>query len=141
MNRSPLRRAMSMLVFASALPLFVLGCPKKQPEVVDAGPPPPPVIDAGPTQVGPLDDDGGDEAEAEAAAPKHTGPGVNVNTAHVKQCCNALRKQFGTAPEVQALILACDNVALQAGSGTAPEFAAFRQLLKGRVLPAGCQGL
>jgi hypothetical protein len=142
MKRSTRSRALSMLVVASAMPLFVLGCPKKNTEWVDAGPPPSAVVDAGVTQLTPLDDDGGDDGEAEAeAAPKHTGPAVNVNQARIKQCCNALRKQFGTAPEVQALILTCDNVAAQAGGGTAPEFAAFRQLLKGHTLPATCQGL
>jgi hypothetical protein len=147
MKRSLRSRAMSMLLLGSALPLFVLGCPKKSaPDVPDSGAPIA-VIDSGVTVVGPLDD-GGDDGEAEAeAAPHHTGPAVNINTARIKQCCNAIRsqaKQLGASPEANiltGLALQCDNVASQASSGTAPEFAAFRQLLKGRVLPAGCQGL
>jgi hypothetical protein len=148
MTRRTLRRALTSLAVTSALPLLLLGCPKKTTPSADAGAPPPTASSSGPTVLTPLDDDAGDQDAAEAAPPPHaTGHPVNINTAHIKQCCTALRTQakaLGASPEANVLLsfaVQCENVAAQAGGGNAPEFAAFRQLLKGRVLPAGCQGL
>lgn len=145
MIRTPAQRAALMIAFTSAIPLLMLGCPKKTPDVVDSGPAAPEVVDSGPTVLAPLDDDAGDAAEAEA--PKHGGgKPVNPNTARIKQCCNALRTQakgLGTSPEANILLnvaTQCDAFAVAATSGNAPEFAAFRQMLVGHTLPASCQG-
>ncbi len=137
-RRSPIVRAATVIAFTGAIPLVLMGCPKKTPEAVDSGPATVAEVDAAPVVLAPLDDDAGDAAEAEA--PKHATHPWNPNKAHIQQCCNALRKQFGTAPEAAALVNSCDTVAAQT-TGTAPEFAMFRQLLQGRTLPAACQGL
>jgi hypothetical protein len=146
MNRSPFRRALSLLAVAVALPLFTLGCPKKtSPVEVDSGPDQPTVIDAGVTQLEPLEDDSGPEA-APPAPVGHGGGGGSTNQYRIKQCCAAMRKQatgMGVSPEANLLIglaAQCDLVAAQAAGGTAPEFGVFRQMIAGRTLPAACSG-
>jgi hypothetical protein len=147
-RRITARRALFTLVFTGALPILLVGCPKKPP------PPPPDVpdtapaeVDSGPTVITPLDEeDAGDAAEAEAPKKKY-GPAPNANAAAIKQCCNAMRaqaKSLGTSPEAnQVLSVAqlCDTFAVAATSGNAPEFAMVRNALKGHQLPTACQGI
>jgi hypothetical protein len=144
------RRLPAVLILAvtGSLPLLLLGCPKKPPppvEVVDAAPAAP--VDSGPTILTPLDDDSGPDA-AEAAAPKKAyHPPANTNAAAIKQCCAALRteaKALGASPESGVLITLagqCDQFAVAATSGNAPEFAAIRQMLSRGTMPAACQGI
>jgi len=148
MNRSPFCRALSLLVVAAAMPLFTLGCPKKPaPAVVDAAPDEPAVIDAGVTQLEPLDEDSGPEAGPPAPT-GHGGSGASGsgNQYRIKQCCTAMRKQaagMGVSPEANILIglaAQCDLIAAQAVGGTAPEFGVFRQMIAGRTLPSACAG-
>jgi hypothetical protein len=149
MNRSPFRRALSLLVVTLAMPLFTLGCPKKPaPVEVDSGLDEPSVVDAGVTQLEPLDDDSGPEAAPPAPA-GHAGGGgsANANQYRIKQCCAAMRKQaagMGASPEANILVgfaAQCDLIAAQAVGGTAPEFGVLRQMIAGRTLPAACAGL
>jgi hypothetical protein len=141
MPRSPVRRALHLLVFATAMPVFLLGCPKKpMPAQEDAAPPPPassqPVLDLAP------DMDAGDQVDASDAGKKWTGPGMNPNEAKVRQCCNALAALAGTDPTLKAAVAQCYVIAQQVGSkGTAPEFAGVRALLMGKTLPGSCAGL
>jgi hypothetical protein len=142
------QRAVIAVSFMGILPLLLLGCPKKPPppvEVPDAAPAP--EVDSAPTVLTPLDEmDAGDGGEAEA--PKHTyHPPVNGNAAAIKQCCGALRTQaktLGTSPEANVLIglsVQCEQFAMAATTGNAPEFAQLRSMLKGRSLPAACQAI
>ena len=147
MIRAPLRRlsATSFLVIA---PLFTLGCPKKPPPPVEveaaAGPE---VIDAGVTQLEPLDEDSGPEAGPAPALHGGTAGGGGTNAARIRQCCNGMRKQasgLGPSPEANILVglaAQCDLIAAQASGGTAPEFGILRQMLSGRTIPAACSGL
>jgi len=95
-----------------------------------------------------MEEDAGADADAEAAAPKYTGPAVNTNVARIQRCCQALAaeaKKNPTSPEAATLASAaaqCSVLASHVGpSGTAPELAAVRQLLVGRTVPAACNGL
>jgi hypothetical protein len=98
------------------------------------------------TELAPLTDDAA--AEAEAAAPKRYaggGGGMTGNQVKIKACCNAMRtqaKQMGTSPEayqVTAAAAMCDQFSTQVGaSGSAPEFAQIRGMLKSVTLPAAC---
>ena len=149
MNRSPFHSALSLLAVAVAMPLFTLGCPKKPaPVELDSGPEEPTVIDAGVTQLEPLDDDSGPEAAPPAPTGRGGGGGGgSTNQYRIKQCCSAMRKQatgMGASPEANILIglsAQCDLIAAQAVGGTAPEFGVLRQMLAGRTLPAACSGL
>jgi hypothetical protein len=148
MIRSPLRTP-SVVWILVITPFFALGCPKK--------PPPPPeleaaaepeVIDAGVTQLEPLDEDSGPEAGPPAPPPRGgTAGGGGTNAARIRQCCNGMRKQatgLGPSPEANILVglaVQCDLIAAQAAGGTAPEFGVLRQMLSGRTLPAACGGL
>jgi len=147
MTRSPVRRALSFLAFTTSVPMLVMGCPKKQAEVVDAEPPPPattPTV----TELAPLTDDGGPDADAAEAGPKKwSGGGYNSNQMKIKECCNAMRAQakaMGTgSPEafqVNAMAAQCDVLVTQVGSqGNAPEFAQLRAILKSIKLPEACK--
>lgn len=149
-NRSRLHSfALVVLVAAtSAFTFSCSSCKKPPPPAEEAGPPEPEVVDAGVTQLEPLDEDSGPET-GPAAPPGHGGghPGVGGNAAKIKQCCNAMRKQaagMGPSPEANLVIglaAQCDLIAAQAAGGTAPEFGAFRQMITGRTLPAACNGL
>jgi len=149
MTRSPVRRAALFLAFTISIPAWVMGCPKKQPAVEDAqAPAPPPASTPTVTELAPLTDDGGEEAEAEASAPKKYtgGPAYNANQLKVKQCCNAMRTQakaMGSSPEafqINNLATQCDMFAAQIGAqGNAPEFNQLRQILKSVKLPSVCQ--
>ena len=125
MTSSPARRAVIFFTFALAFPVFVMGCPKKQPPVVDAG-------------------DEGDGAP-DAGPKKWTGPGVNPNQAKIQMCCRAMRAQaktLGASPEAFQLTAAaaqCDVFAKQVGpAGNAPELNQLRQVLRSVKLPNGC---
>jgi len=139
----------SLIVLVAAMPVFTLGCPKKPapPAVEEAAAPEPVVIDAGVTQLEPLDEDSGPETGPAVPVRHGGGSGVSGNAARIKQCCNAMRKQaagMGASPEaniVLGLALQCDQIAIQAAGGTAPEFGAFRQMIMGRTLPSACNGM
>lgn len=146
MTRSPARR-LFFVALTLSFPMLVLGCPKKQPMVQDAGEPPPPPPSASVTELAPLTDDGGEEAEAEAAAPKKwVGPAVNPNQRKIEACCYAMRTQAKSlgpnSPEgfqLNALASQCDVFAKQVGpAGNAPEFAQLRAILRSVKLPSAC---
>jgi hypothetical protein len=140
---------LSLVVLLAAMSVFALGCPKKPPPPVveDAAPPDPVVVDAGVTQLEPLDDDSGPETGPAAPVRHGGGSSTSGNAARIKQCCNAMRKQaagMGASPEANMVIglaAQCDLIAAQAAGGTAPEFGAFRQMITGRTLPAACNGM
>jgi hypothetical protein len=147
MKRSSARRAAVLFTFALAFPVFMLGCPKKQPPVVDAGEPPPPPAASSVTELAPLIEDAGEEAEAAPeAGKKWTGPGVNQNQARIMACCNAMRaeaRKLGPgSPEafqLQAASQQCDVFARQVGpAGNAPELNQLRQVLRSVKLPGAC---
>ena len=92
-----------------------------------------------------MDEDAALEVDA-AVAVHHGGggPGLSLNQARAKQCCNALKAQAGTDPLLAGMVAQCNNIAMQMGpsaGGQAPEFAPLRQFLKGKNMPAICQGL
>ncbi len=148
-----MKRVAVVALFA-AIPLSLLGCPKKDPPAVqDAAPAPTPTPTPTPTDTQTsltvLDVDSGPDV-VEAGPIKYVGPAVNPNQVRIKQCCNALRaqaKSLGTAPEaaqMQQAAAMCDGVSMavtSTGAGQAPEFAPVRQMLAGKTLPPLCQGL
>jgi hypothetical protein len=150
MNRERLHR-LSLLFLVAALPVSAFGCSscgkKSAPIVEEAGPDEPEVVDAGVTQLEPLDDDSGPETGPAPTAHHGGGGAGGGNAAKIKQCCNAMRKQaagMGASPEANIVIglaAQCDLIAAQAAGGTAPEFGAFRQMITGRTLPSACNGL
>jgi hypothetical protein len=149
MTRSLFRRRLVFLAFSTFLPVLVLGCPKKEPAVEDAGaPPPPPASTPTVTELAPLSDDGGPDADAapEAGKKPSGGGGYNANQLKIKECCNAMRAQakaLGSSPEgfqINALAAQCDMFATQVGpAGNAPELNQLRQILKSVKLPSACQ--
>jgi hypothetical protein len=148
MMRSPARRAAIFFSFALAFPMFVMGCPKKAPPVVDAGETPPPASSPSVMELAPLvEDDAGDAGDgaAEAGPKKWTGPGGNPNQVRIQACCNAMRSQaktLGASPEafqLQAVAGQCDVFAKQVGpGGNAPELNQLRQILRSVKLPGAC---
>jgi hypothetical protein len=141
------RRTFGFFVFTLAIPMFVLGCPKKPQPVVEDAAPPPPATSSGPLVLAPLEDDAGDAGDGDAADahPKGSGPGLNPNQLKIKACCNSMRaqaKQMGASPEafqMNTLAAQCDQIAAQVGpAGNAPEFAQLRQILKSVKLPSAC---
>jgi hypothetical protein len=142
------RRMLAFMAVVAVVPVALTtltGCPKKEP-------PPPPVPEAASppastpevTELAPLTDEAGSDAEA-GAPKKWTGPGMSANQLKIKACCNAMRTQakaMGSSPEafqVNSAAVMCDTVAAQVGaSGTAPEFAQIRAMLKSIQLPAAC---
>jgi hypothetical protein len=149
MTRSPLRRTLVFLAFSTFFPVLVMGCPKKEPAVEDAGAPPPPPASTTVTELAPLGDDGGPDADAAPEAgkkPSGGGGGYNSNQVKIKECCNAMRaqaKSLGSSPEgfqINALAAQCDMFATQVGpAGNAPELNQLRQILKSVKLPSACQ--
>jgi hypothetical protein len=138
----------ALLVALPALQAGCSSCNKKPAPVEEAGEPEAEVVDAGVTQLEPLDDDSGPETAPPGTGHKGGGgSSVSGNAAKIKQCCNAMRKQaagMGPSPEANIVIglaAQCDLVAAQAAGGTAPEFGAFRQMITGRTLPSACSGL
>jgi len=148
-NRSRLHRfALVAVVAATSLLAFgCSSCKKPPPPAEEAAAPEPEVVDAGVTQLEPLDEDSGPETGPAAPARHGGGTGGGGNAAKIRQCCNAMRKQasgMGPSPEANIVIqlaAQCDLIAAQAAGGTAPEFGAFRQMITGRTLPAACNGL
>ncbi|MGH7437313.1 MAG: hypothetical protein ACRENE_16675 [Polyangiaceae bacterium] len=142
------RRMLTFVAVVALVPVgltTLTGCPKKEappPPVPEAAPPPASTPEV--TELAPLADEGG--ADAEAGAPKKwTGPGMSANQVKIKACCNAMRTQakaMGSSPEafqVNSAATMCDTMAAQVGaSGTAPEFAQIRAVLKSIQLPAAC---
>jgi hypothetical protein len=70
---------------------------------------------------------------------------MTANQVKIKACCNAMRTQakaIANSPEafqVNAAAAMCDQFASQVGaSGSAPEFAQIRGMLKSVTLPAAC---
>jgi hypothetical protein len=147
MKLSTFRRTSVFVAVMVSVPAALMGCPKKEaPAVPEAGPTPPPASTPSVTELAPLTDDAG--AEAEAAAPKKYtgGPGMSGNQLKIKACCNAMRTQaktMGNSPEafqVTSAAAMCDQFATQVGaSGNAPEFAQIRAMLKSITLPSACQ--
>ncbi len=146
MKLSTFRRALSFAAVVVTVPAALMGCPKKAPPPVeDAGAPPPPASTPEVTELAPLTEEAG--VDAEAGAPKKwTGPGMNPNQLKIKACCNGMRTQakaMGNSPEAAQVIsiaAMCDQLAAQVGpAGNAPEFNQIRQMLKSVTLPAACQ--
>jgi len=142
---------MLFILLSSALPCVLLGCPKKDPPVADAGPAPTPTPTPSETALAPLVEDSGPEDTGVDSGHKvATGPGLNANQLRVKQCCNAIRaqgKSLGTAPEAANFTNAaamCDQLVPALGPGTGgnvPELAPVKTMLAGKTLPPLCQGL
>jgi hypothetical protein len=148
MMRTPIRRTLTFLAFTAFVPVLVMGCPKKEPVVEDAGAPPPPTSAPTVTELAPLVDDAGPDADAEPEAGKKAsgGPSYNPNQMKIKACCNAMRAQaktMGSSPEafqINAMAAQCDMFATQVGpQGNAPELNQLRQVLKSLTLPSACQ--
>src|ERR1019366_4436243 len=149
MMRSPVRRTLVFLAFSTFFPVLVMGCPKKEPAVEDAGAPPPPPASTTVTELAPLGDDGGPDADAAPEAgkkPSGGGGGYNSNQLKIKEWCSAMRaqaKSLGSSPEgfqINALAAQCDMFATQVGpAGNAPELNQLRQILKSVKLPSACQ--
>ncbi len=145
MTLSTLRRASCFLAVVVSAPAALMGCPKKAPPPVEDAAPPPPASTPEVTELAPLTEEAG--VDAEAGAPKKwTGPGMNPNQMKIKACCNGMRAQakaMGNSPEanqVIAIAAMCDQLAAQVGpAGNAPEFAQIRAMLKSITLPAACQ--
>jgi hypothetical protein len=142
---------MVFLVYGAGCAAVIAGCPKSTPPMDEAGAPPDSSIGAPPvTELSPLVDDAGDDADAaEAVAPKKPAvrAGYTANQVKIRECCSAMRKQakqWGeSSPEgfqLMTLAAQCDTVAEQLGPhGTAPELSQMRELLKSLRLPAACQ--
>lgn len=148
MTGSPFRRAAVFVAFTTFGPVLMLGCPKKEPMVEDAGAPPPPPASSQVTELAPLTDDAGPDADAAPEAGKKLGGGggYNTNQLKIKACCNAMRAQakaMGASPEafqITALAAQCDMFVTQVGpAGNAPELNQLRQILKSVKLPSACE--
>ncbi|HEX4629209.1 MAG TPA: hypothetical protein VH137_10510 [Gemmatimonadales bacterium] len=144
---SPIRHAAVFLAFTTLVPVLLLGCPKKEPAVEDAGPPPAPPALPDVTELAPLTDDAGPDVGAPEAGKKlGGGGGYNSNQLKIKACCNAMRaqaKQMGSSTEafqINALAAQCDMFVTQVGpQGNAPELNQLREILKSIKLPSACQ--
>jgi hypothetical protein len=146
---------MDSRVLRTASALFfllpVLGCPKKDPVVIDAGVAvvAPVATPEAPIELKPaVEEDAGMVDAGSDAGKKPTGPGVPANVLRLRQCCSALgaqAKSLGASPEAGFLLGAaatCNGLAGQAGgNGNAPELAPLKNLLKGKTIPPVCQGL
>jgi hypothetical protein len=134
-----------VLSMSGALPLLA-GCPKDPPPVVFDAAPPPVVSSAEPVDLAPLEDAGLEEFDADAdAGPKK--PGVNINVARVRACCNAIAAQgkaLGASPEaaiINGIAGSCTVAANQLSpSSTGAELAPIRNALKasGKAIPGVC---
>jgi hypothetical protein len=136
------RRTLSFVAVVVSFPAALMGCPKKPaPAVEDAAPVAPPASTPEVTELAPLVEEAG--ADADAAPKKWAGgPATNPNQLKIKQCCNALRTQaktMGNSPELNTMAMTCDAIAAQVGpAGNAPEFAQLRAILKSVQLPGAC---
>ena len=145
MTLSTLRRTLSFAAMVVLVPAVLVGCPKKAPPPVEEAAAPPPASTPEVTELAPLVEEAGADADA-APQKKWTGGGMNSNQLKIKACCDAVRKQaraMGNSPEANQLVsmaAMCDMVAAQVGpQGNAPEFNQVRQILKSVALPAACQ--
>jgi len=129
------RRTVFALAIFSALPLLV-ACPQKTPPVVDAGPPPPPPEEASTQVLVPIEEDAGIDA-ADADAGKKVVYAPPSDAARIRQCCAAIKRQAGTAPELGVIVATCENAAAHAAAGPSPELQALKAALAGRPIP-GC---
>ncbi len=139
MTRSPVRRTLFFLAFASIGPLLACTSCKKPPPPTPDAEAPPPAVSSGPVTLGTLDEDAGEDADAAEAGKKWTGTGMNPNEARVRQCCAVLRsriKQLGAMPEaahLQILVQQCDAIAASVHQNpNAPELSAIKSM-------PGCQ--
>jgi hypothetical protein len=148
MTRSSIRRTLVFVGLTVGLPAFLVACPKKEEPVVQEAAAPPPSSAPTVTELAPLTDDAGPDADAAVEAGKKLGGGggLNSNQIKIKECCIALHaqaKQLGTAPEAAQVTMAastCDMMVVQMGAtGTAPELNGIRQMLKSVKLPTVCQ--
>ena len=144
-------RAAGFVFATSIFPITILGCPKKDPPVADAGPAPTPTPTPSETALAPLiEDSGPDDTGVDTGVKPAQGGGLTANQLRVKQCCNAIRaqgKSLGTAPEAANFTNAavmCDQLVGVVGpsaSGQVPELAPVKTMLQGKTLPPLCQGL
>jgi hypothetical protein len=137
------RPALSFVAIVVSFPAVLLGCPKKPaPAVEDAAPVAPPASTPEVTEIAPLVEEAGADADAAPKKWAGGGGGMNANQLKIKQCCGALRKQgaqMGNSPELSTMAMTCDAIAAQVGpAGNAPEFAQLRAILKSIQLPAAC---
>lgn len=137
------RRTLFSCVFALSMPLALVGCPKKPPPQQEIAPPPPPASTPSVTELAPLGDDAGNDADAAEAGRKWSGGGGGGGqNAKVLACCAAMRsqaKKLGTSPEANQLIQLASTCE-QAAKGNAPEFAWVLAAIRSKNVP-GCQGL
>jgi hypothetical protein len=138
MKRLSASRMLFTFVFASSMPIMVIaGCKKPPPPAPDAEPPPA-QVDSGPMILAPLDDDAGADADADAAKPHWTGPGMNPNEAKVRACCSRLQMAITAAgvaatPEMKALLGQCNGIAAAVHTNpNAPELSGLKAI-------PGCQ--
>lgn len=149
MNLFSPRRAAASVTIAMFVTALLVGCPeKKVPVVEEAAPPPPPPSVPTVTELAPLIDDAGVDADAaEAEAPKkRPAATMTANQVKIKACCNAMRsqaKQLANSPEgfqLNNMAAQCDLFVAQLGpQGSAPELSQFREILKSIKLPSACQ--
>jgi hypothetical protein len=145
------RRGFAFVAMVISVPVLLLGCPKKEaPMSQEDAAAPAPLAPSAPavTELAPVVEDAGEDADAAEASPpkKWTGPALSANQAKIKVCCNAMRsqaKQLGASPEgyqLNTMAMQCDAFVVQIGpQGTAPELSQFREVLKNIKLPAACQ--
>lgn len=144
MKKRTLPFAFVVVSMSGALPLLA-GCPKDPPPVVfDAAPPV--VASIEPVELAPLEDAGGEALDADAdTGPKK--PGLNINVARMRACCNAIAAQgkaLGASPEagfINGIAGTCNAAAKQLSpNATGAELAPIRQMLKagGKPIPGVC---
>jgi len=147
------RRVAAIAVHGTCITAWLAGCPEKKiQKVEDVGAPPPAAPAQTVTELAPLVDDAGADADAadaaEAEAPKRRpGGGLTANQAKIRACCNAMRaeaRQLGnSSPEgyqLNTMAAQCDIFVAQLGpQGQSPELSQFREILKNIKLPSACQ--
>lgn len=145
MKKCTLPFAVVVVSVCGALPMLA-GCPKDPPPVVfDAGPPPA-VSSVEPVDLAPLEDAGVEVEDAgDDSGPKK--PGVNINVARMRACCNAIAAQgkaLGASPEAAVINGIAGSCRVAAGqlspSSTGAELAPIRNMLKasGKAIPGVC---
>lgn len=137
------------MTFAVGVPMSLAGCPeKKAPVAEEASLPPAPSSAPTVTELAPLVEDAGADADAaEAEAPKRRPASVmTANQMKIKACCNAMHaqsRQLANSPEgyqLGTMATQCDMFVAQLGpNGLAPELSQFREILKSIKLPSACQ--
>ncbi len=145
MKKRSLPLAFVVLSVCGVVPMLA-GCPKDPPPVVFDAAPPPAVSSVEPVDLAPLEDAGIEEVDAgEDAGPKK--PGVNINVARMRACCNAIAAQgkaLGASPEAGIINGIAGSCRVAAGqlspSSTGAELAPIRNMLKasGKPIPGVC---